>query len=76
LDVSKNTKLKILDCGEELRRLDITSLLESLHSNSIDGKTIYYSCSIGIGQGKPTDEPLWNIARNKGWNVVWGSYSY
>ncbi len=76
LDLSKNTKLKILSCGDDSRSLDLIPLLESLHTNSIAGKTVYYTSFIPIGDEIPTNDPHWDIARNKGWNVEWGIYNY
>lgn len=63
LNVSENTKLKILSFGD-CDGLDLTTLVESLHSDTITGgKTIY------IGYLDP-ESPVWNPAKNKGWAVV------
>jgi hypothetical protein len=52
-----------LDFGDNYS-LDVDALMESLHSNAIQGKAIY----IGIGYyGDPTSS--WEVAKSKGWEV-------
>ncbi len=70
LNVSSNKKLKILSIGDN-GNLNTTTLLQSLHSNTISGGKSFY---IGWGDYGP-DSPKWDMARDKGWTVMEGFYS-
>ena len=72
LDVSNNKKLKILSIGDNYD-LNTTTLLQSLHSNTISGGKKFYMGSYQTGTAGP-DSPEWDMARDKGWTVKEGYY--